>query len=67
MDCVKGDSKGAIDFNFFPGGQIAGPAGALDVVNNGLVEISMVVASVLSDKMPLNGLSDAAGMGNNGG
>ena len=63
MTCVKEQTKGAIDFNFFPGGQIASPQGSLDAVNKGLVDISMLVPSVLSDKMPLSGISMLPDMG----
>ena len=63
VECVKEQSKGAIEVNMFPGNQIADTLGTLDAVNNGLAELSMLVPSVLSDKMPLSGISMMPGMG----
>ncbi len=63
MACVKERSKGELDFNFFPGGQIATAAASLDAINKGLVDLSMIVPSVLSDKIPLTGISMLPDMG----
>jgi TRAP-type transport system periplasmic protein len=63
MACVKERSKGELDFNFFPGGQIATAAGSLDAINKGLADLSMIVPSVLSDKIPLSGISLLPDMG----
>ena len=63
MTCVKQESRGSLDFNFFPGGQIAQQQNSLEAVNKGLVEISMLVPSILSDKLPLSGISMLPDMG----
>lgn len=53
MACVKDGTKGGIDFNYFHSGQIATVATALDVLNTGAAQISFVVPSGISDKMPI--------------
>jgi TRAP-type C4-dicarboxylate transport system substrate-binding protein len=63
LNCVKSEGKGAVDILFFPGGQLGSATASLDVVNKGLAELTMLVPSVLSDKMPLNGIAMLPGMG----
>lgn len=56
MKCVKDVTKNGIDFNYFPSGQIAGFTQSLDAVNKGLAQISYIVVSAQTDKLPLNGI-----------
>ena len=56
MKCVKDVTKNGIDFNYFPSGQIAGFNQSLDAVNKGLAQISYIVVSAQTDKLPLNGI-----------
>lgn len=63
MACVKKATSGGIDFNYFPGGQVQNFNNSLDVVNNGLAQISYLVISALSGKMPINGIPMLPAMG----
>ena len=65
MACVKKATNGDLDFGYFPGGQIQNFNNSLDVVNNGLAQISYLVISALSGKMPINGIPLLPNMGNN--
>jgi TRAP-type transport system periplasmic protein len=63
MACVKQATNGKIDFNYFPSGQIANFFQSLDAVNKGLAQISYIVVSAQTDKLPLNNISLLPGMG----
>ena len=63
MACVKEQTKGAVDFNFFPGGQIANNNNAVDAINKGLVEMAMIAISNATDKLPLAGITMLPDMG----
>lgn len=63
MTCVKEKSGGELDFNFFPSGQIANNAASLDVLTNGLSQISYVTPTFVSDKMPLTNITSLPNMG----
>ncbi len=64
MACVKTESHGEIDFSYFPSSQIASAVESLDAVNKGLAQISYLVISSLSNKMPISGISMLPNMGN---
>jgi TRAP-type C4-dicarboxylate transport system substrate-binding protein len=64
MACVKKATNGDLDFGYFPGGQIQNFNNSLDVVNNGLAQISYLVISALSGKLPINGIPLLPNMGN---
>lgn len=64
MACVKEQTSGDIDFNYFPGGQIASVKDSLDAINGGLSQVSTVVVPYLSHKLPLNGITMLPDMGN---
>ena len=64
MKCVKDATKNGIDFNYFPSGQIAGFTQSLDAVNKGLAQISYIVVSAQTDKLPLNGIPLLPELGN---
>lgn len=63
MACVKKSTNGGIDFNYMPGGQVQNFNNSLDVVNSGLAQISYLVISALSGKMPINGIPMLPAMG----
>ncbi len=65
MACVKKASNGDIDFNYFPGGQLQNFNNSLEVVNSGLAQISYLVISALSGKMPITGVTMLPALGNN--
>lgn len=65
MACVKKATNGGIEFNYFPGGQLQNFNNSLDVVNTGLAQISYLVISALSGKMPINGIPLLPAMGSN--
>lgn len=61
MSCVEDRSD--IEFQFFPGGQIASGENSLDAVNNGLTDVVTIPIGYVSGKMPLSGLSMLPNMG----
>ncbi|WP_417209758.1 TRAP transporter substrate-binding protein DctP [Antarctobacter sp.] len=63
MDCIRERSEGEIDFDFFPAGQIASTAGALDAVTGGLAQLGMIATSANSDRLPLNQITMLPDMG----
>ena len=65
MACVKKATNGGIDFNYMPGGQLQNFNNSLDVVNSGLAQISYLVISALSGKMPVTGITMLPALGNN--
>jgi TRAP-type C4-dicarboxylate transport system substrate-binding protein len=64
MKCVKEATKNEIDFSYFPSGQIASFTKSLDAVNDGLAQVSYIVVSAQSDKLPLNNITMLPEMGN---
>jgi TRAP-type C4-dicarboxylate transport system substrate-binding protein len=65
MKCVKEATKGDLDFNYFPSGQLAGFNKTLDAVNTGLAHISYIVVSAQTDKLPLNNIAILPELGKN--
>jgi TRAP-type C4-dicarboxylate transport system substrate-binding protein len=65
MKCVKEATKGDLDFNYFPSGQLAGFNKTLDAVNTGLAHISYLVVSAQTDKLPLNNIAILPELGKN--
>lgn len=63
QECVTERTNGEIDFNFFPGGQIANHTASLEALNKGIAQVGYVVVSALTDKMPLSNISMLPGMG----
>lgn len=57
MACIREQTGNAIDFNYFPSGQIASTRDSLDAVNSGLSQISSAAIGYLTDKMPLSGIA----------
>jgi len=65
MACVKDASKGALDFKYFHSGSLATVPTSLEVLNKGVAQISFVVPSGISDKMPISNIPLLPGMGDN--
>lgn len=63
MACVTEATKGAVEFNYFPSGQIANFFESLDAVNNGLAQISYIVLTAQTDKLPLANITLLPGLG----
>jgi len=63
MECVTQKSDGRISFDFFGGGQIGNHQQSLAIVTDGVVDISYVSVSSLTDKMPLNNIPMLPGLG----
>ncbi|WP_449415830.1 TRAP transporter substrate-binding protein [Ochrobactrum teleogrylli] len=63
MECVKRETNGSVEFNYFPSGQIATVPTALGALNDGLVDVSVVAVGSNSDRFPLNGVTMLPGMG----
>jgi TRAP-type C4-dicarboxylate transport system substrate-binding protein len=65
MACVKEGTNGGIDFKYFHSGSLATVPTALEVLNKGVAQISFVVPSGISDKMPISNVPLLPGMGDN--
>ena len=65
MACVKDGSKGDVDFKYFHSGSLSTVATSLEVLNKGVAQVSFVVPSGLSDKMPISNIALLPGMGDN--
>lgn len=63
MACVKEGTKDAVEFDYFPGGQIVKTTDSLDAMNNGLTHVSSISIGYVSDQMPLSGISMLPNMG----
>ncbi|MFV0493281.1 MAG: TRAP transporter substrate-binding protein DctP [Pseudorhodobacter sp.] len=63
MECVTEATGGEIEFDYFHSGQIASFFESLDAVNNGLAQISYIVLSAQTDKLPLTGVTMLPGLG----
>lgn len=63
MDCVTEATNGEITFDYFHSGQIASFFESLSAVNNGLAQISYIVLSAQTDKLPLTGVTLLPGLG----
>jgi TRAP-type transport system periplasmic protein len=57
MDCVRRETSDQVTFEFFPSSQLASTTESLNAVNSGLVEVSYLALSVLSERMPISGIS----------
>ncbi|WP_449415838.1 TRAP transporter substrate-binding protein [Ochrobactrum teleogrylli] len=63
MACLTERTGGGIEFEYYHSGQLASFFQSLDAVNSGLAQISYIVLSAQSDKLPLTGLTMLPGMG----
>jgi TRAP-type C4-dicarboxylate transport system substrate-binding protein len=62
MDIVKEKSGGRVDFKYFPGGQLGKLSEMLDMVENGVADISYVPPSSYAERLPLTGVIELPGM-----
>lgn len=65
MACVTEKTAGGIEFEYYHSGQLASFFQSLDAVNSGLAQVSYIVLSAQTDKLPLTALSMLPGLGNN--
>lgn len=63
MACVSEKAGDAINFKYFPGGQIAKTKKLLDALNSGVADLTTILVGYVSSKMPLNGVSMLPGLG----
>lgn len=63
MNCVAQRTGSEIGFEFFHSSQLASTSESLSAVNSGLVDVSYLALSALSDSMPLSGISMLPDMG----
>jgi TRAP-type transport system periplasmic protein len=56
MACVKQGTSDAVDFKYFPSGQLATVSNALDSLNKGIADVAFISASNEPDKLPLTGV-----------
>jgi TRAP-type transport system periplasmic protein len=56
MACVKQGTNDAVDFKYFPSGQLATVTNALDSLNKGIADVAFISASNEPDKLPLTGV-----------
>jgi TRAP-type C4-dicarboxylate transport system substrate-binding protein len=65
MECVTAATNGEIEFDYFDSGKLASFFESLNAVNDGLAQISYIVVSAQSDKLPLTGITMLPGLGKN--
>lgn len=63
MACVQDREDGSVTFQHFPGGQITTHPAAVDALNSGITQVSAVIISYVSEKMPVNGIALLPDMG----
>ncbi|WP_197029426.1 TRAP transporter substrate-binding protein DctP [Paracoccus pantotrophus] len=63
MACVTERTANALEFEYYHSGQLASFFQSLDAVNSGLAQVSYIVVSAQSDKLPLTGLTMMPGLG----
>lgn len=63
MNCVNERTQSSITFEYYHSSQLASTSESLSAVNSGLVEVSYLAQSALSDQMPLSGISMLPDMG----
>ncbi len=63
MACVRQATDNAVEFQYFPTGQIANVNNALDALNQGVAQIAYIAVVAYSNKLPLNGISMLPDMG----
>ncbi len=65
FECVKAATNGEFEFDYFDSGKLASFFESLNAVNTGIAQISYIVVSAQSDKLPLTGLTMLPGLGRN--
>lgn len=63
LECVKTATNGEVDFDYFDSGKLANFFQSLAAVNDGLAQVSYIVVSAQSDKLPLTGITMLPGLG----
>lgn len=63
MACVTERTEGEITFDYFHSGQLASFFESLNAVNDGLAQMALIVLPAQTDKLPLTGISQLAGLG----
>ncbi|MFV0493286.1 MAG: TRAP transporter substrate-binding protein DctP, partial [Pseudorhodobacter sp.] len=63
MSCVTEATNGEIEFDYFHSGQLASFFESLNAVNDGLAQMALIVLPAQSDKLPLTGITQLAGLG----
>ena len=59
---VEKAAGGAVKFDYFPGEQLGKAKDQLALIQSGVVDVSLVVPSYTSDKMPLSAVAELPGM-----
>ncbi len=67
MQCVSETLGKAINFDYFPGGQVAKTPDLLRAIDHGLADIAPVAVGYSSDELPLNGVAMLPGLGSSSG
>lgn len=63
MSCVAERTKGEVDFNYFPSGQIVTVPTAVSSMEAGLADVSVAAMGSNTDRFPLNGVTMLPSMG----
>lgn len=62
MSCVNTASGGAIEFDYFPSGQIVSAGATFSAIQEGLLQIGMLATAFASDSFPLNQVTVLPGL-----
>lgn len=63
MECVTAATNGEVTFDYYDSGKLANFFQSLAAVNDGLAQVSYIVVSAQSDKLPLTGITMLPGLG----
>lgn len=67
MSCVTEATDSAVEFDFYPGGQLASAEASLDALSNGLADIAYIVPQRVASDMPLTNIPVLPNMGESAG
>ena len=62
MDAVKERTDGAVDFQYFPAGQLGKAEDMMQLLQSGVADITYIQPSYLSDKLPLSSIVGLPGL-----
>lgn len=65
LECVSAATNNEVEFDYYDSGKLATFFQSLSAVNDGLAQVSYVVISAQSDKLPLTGITMLPGLGRN--
>ncbi|WP_165789537.1 TRAP transporter substrate-binding protein DctP [Billgrantia endophytica] len=63
MECVREESEGEVDFDYYPSGQISSTPELFRALQSRIADVVIIPIGYVSDELPLNGVSMLPGLG----